>query len=361
MLSVPLSPVRLADTLTPTEAAQVHDLQVRAVAADGVSPLSEQPLLSLTAPGGRVRHLLAYAGEQLTGYAQLDSPAGPDASAELVVDPDARRHGTGRALVDAVLGAAPEARLWAHGQLPAAQALAASAGLTAVRELHKMARPLTKADLEPAATALPAGFTARAFEPGRDEQAWLATNAAAFAHHPEQGRLTLVDLQDRIAQPWFDAAGFILVEADYTVTPADEAATSGGAKPELAAFHWTKVDPEQRSSMDPSQTAGRAHGGAGREATLPPRRGHGEEVRAASQLVGEVYVVGVHPAYQGRGLGRPVTALGLAHLAGLGLPEVVLYVDGDNQAAIRTYTGLGFRSIMVDVMYSRAVHPAVSG
>ena len=66
-------------------------------------------------------------------------------------------------------------------------------------------------------------------------------------------------------------------------------------------------------------------------------------------------MVGVHPAYQGRGLGRPVTALGLAHLAGLGLPEVVLYVDGDNQAAIRTYTGLGFRSIMVDVMYAKPV------
>jgi mycothiol synthase len=318
MLSVPLSPVRLADTLTPTEAAQVHDLQVRAVAADGVSPLSEQPLLSLTAPGGRVRHLLGYAGEQLRGYAQLDSPAGPEASVELVVDPDARRQGTGRTLVDAVLAAAPEARLWAHGQLPAAQALAASTGLTAVRELHKMARALTEADLEPAATALPAGFTARAFEPGRDEQAWLATNAAAFAHHPEQGRLTLADLHDRMTQPWFDAAGFILVEAD-------------GSPGEVAAFHWTKVDSEQRSSVDPGKAAG------------------------------EVYVVGVHPAYQGRGLGRPVTALGLAHLAGLGLPEVVLYVDGDNQAAIRTYTGLGFRSIMVDVMYSRAVHPAVSG
>jgi mycothiol synthase len=334
MLSVPSSAVRLADTLTSGEAAGVHDLQLRAVAADGVSPLSEQSLLSLTAPAGRVRHLLGYAAEQLTGYAQLDEAAGSASSGELVVDPQARRHGTGRALVDAVLEAAPEARLWAHGQLPAAQALAASAGLTAVRELHKMARPLTDADLEPAATTLPAGFTARAFEPGRDERAWLATNAAAFAHHPEQGRLTLADLQERMEQPWFDPAGFILVE--YEESPGD-----------VAAFHWTKVDPDQRSSLDPTRTAaGRAHGGAGREATLP---------------AGEVYVVGVHPAYQGRGLGRPVTALGLGHLAGLGLPEVVLYVDGDNQAAIRTYTALGFRSIMVDVMYSRAVHPAVSG
>lgn len=333
MLVVPKSPVRLADTLTSAEVTRVREIQAAATAADGVSPLSEQTVLSLAAPSGRVRHLLGYAAERLTGYAQLDSPSEPSASGELVVDPSARREGIGRALVDALLDAAPEARVWSHGQLPAAQALAASVGLEAVRELHKMARPLGAADLEPAASALPEGFTARAFEPGRDEQAWLDTNAAAFAHHPEQGRLTLADLEERMAQPWFDAAGFILVEAD-------------GSPGEVAAFHWTKVDPEQRSSVDPTLPAGRAHGGAGREATLP---------------AGEVYVVGVHPAYQGRGLGRPVTALGLAHLAGLGLPEVVLYVDGDNQAAIRTYTGLGFRSIMVDVMYSRAVHRALSG
>ena len=312
MLFVPLSPVRLTDTLTSTEVARVREIQAAATVADGLSPLSEQPLLSLGAPSGRVRHLLGYAAEQLTGYAQLDGPTDPDASAELVVDPAARRQGTGRALVDAALEAAPGARFWAHGRLPAAQALAASAGLEAVRELHKMARPLGAADLAPSASALPEGFTARAFEPGRDEQAWLATNAAAFAHHPEQGRLVLADLEERMAQPWFDAAGFILVEAD-------------GSPGEVAAFHWTKVDPDQRSALDPARTAG------------------------------EVYVVGVHPAYQGRGLGRPVTALGLAHLAELGLPEVVLYVDGDNQAAIRTYTGLGFRSIMVDVMYAKPV------
>ena len=312
MLFVSISTVRLAVTLSPSEVTRVRDLQAAATAADGVSPLSEQTVLSLGAPSGRVRHLLGYAAEQLTGYAQLDGPTAPDASGELVVDPDARRQGTGRALVDAALRAAPQARLWAHGRLPAAEALAASAGLEAVRELHKMARPLGESDLDPAASALPAGFTARAFVPGRDEQAWLSTNAAAFAHHPEQGRLAVADLEERMAQPWFDAAGFILVEAD-------------GSPGEVAAFHWTKVDPDQRSALDPTQTAG------------------------------EVYVVGVHPAYQGRGLGRPVTALGLAHLAGLGLPEVVLYVDGDNQAAIRTYTGLGVRSIMVDVMYAKPV------
>jgi mycothiol synthase len=298
-------------TLTSSEADDVRSLAARAAVFDGVAPLSEQTLLSLTSRGGRVTHLLAYAAARLVGYAQLGGGA-----AELVVDPRVRRQGHGRALLDGLLDEDPGLRAWAHGDLEPARALARAAGLEAVRELHKMARPLGPQDAAP--VPLPDGFHARSFERGRDEGAWLETNAAAFAHHPEQGRMTLTDLQDRMGQPWFDPAGFILVDAD-------------DAPGRVAAFHWTKVDPEQHASVDPAQTAG------------------------------EVYVVGVHPAYQGRGLGRPVTALGLAHLAGLGLPEVVLYVDGDNAAAMRTYTTMGFRSIMVDVMYSLAAHPGLSG
>lgn len=330
--SVSSPDVRPADSLTPTEQAAVASLQERAVAADGVRPLSEQSVLSLTSPPGRVRHFLGYAADDLVGYAQLTGSAGNDGagadddadtadeppSAELVVDPDTRLDGHGSALLDALLAEAPRTRLWAHGDLPSARAFAEARGLQAVRELHKMSRALGPADLEPAAVALPEGFTARAFEPGRDEEPWLATNAAAFAHHAEQGRLTLEDLHDRMRQPWFDPAGFIVL-------------THESDPDAIAAFHWTKVDPEQESTLEPGKTAG------------------------------EVYVVGVDPAYQGRGLGRPLTALGLAHLARLGLPEVVLYVDGDNTAAIRTYTGLGFRSIMVDVMYSHAVHQPLSG
>jgi mycothiol synthase len=322
MLAVPSTSVEQRSTLSPEAAAQVRDLHLRATHADGVGPLSEQPLLWLDDADGRVTHLLTYAGGTLTGYAQVARADAADAasevSAEAVVDPDHRRHGLGRALLAAVLAQSPLVRVWAHGNLEPARSLAASDGWTAVRELHKMSRPLSPADTDPAHYALPPGFRSRAFEPGRDEQAWLETNAAAFAHHPEQGHLTLADLMERETQPWFDPAGLLIVEAQ-------------DAPGRVAAFHWTKVDPSQASSVDPSGTAG------------------------------EVYVVGVHPAYQGRGLGRPVTALGLAHLAARGLPEVVLYVDGDNEPAIRTYTALGFRSIMVDVMYSHPVHRALSG
>lgn len=51
-----------------------------------------------------------------------------------------------------------------------------------------------------------------------------------------------------------------------------------------------------------------------------------------------------------------MTSLGLAHLARLGLAEVELYVDGDNTAARRTYTRLGFR----DTAVHRPVGPAPS-
>ena len=153
--------------------------------------------------------------------------------------------------------------------------------------------------------------SARPFEPGRDEDEWLRVNAAAFAHHPEQGRLTRADLDERTDQDWFDPAGLLLV------VPDDDPAT-------VVASHWTKVHPAGELGPEP---------------------------------VGEVYVVAVDPAHQGRGLGRPVTLLGLRHLATdprhPGLRDVVLYVDGDNPAALAVYRGLGFSTRGTDRMWGR--------
>jgi mycothiol synthase len=260
-----------------------------------VAPVSEAFALGLARTRPGVAHALRRDDDTLVGYAQVADAGTADASAELVVDPAHRRQGHGRALLDAVLDAGTRT-VWAHGDLPAARALAGAAGLEAVRSLHLMARPLTEADA--ADPALPQGYSVRPFEPGADDDAWVRLNAAAFASHPEQGRLTVDDLRERMAQPWFDAAGFLLVERDGR----------------LVAFHWTKVEP-------------------------------GEET-------GEVYVVGVDPDEQGHGLGGPLTALGLAHLARQGLAEVHLYVDGDNTAARRTYTRLGFEDRAVDVQYA---------
>ena len=72
--------------------------------------------------------------------------------------------------------------------------------------------------------------------------------------------------------------------------------------------------------------------------------------------LGEVYVVGIDPAAQGRGLGKLLTLAGLHHLAGLGVAEVLLYVESDNAPAVAVYSGLGFTHADADthVMYRRA-------
>jgi mycothiol synthase len=201
-------------------------------------------------------------------------------------------------------------RIWAHGDLPAAARLAAGAGFARVRALYQMRRSLRVPVPEP---RLPEGITLRAFVPGTDEDEWLAVNAAAFASHPEQGAWTRTELEHREAQPWFDPAGFFLAVRNGRV----------------AGFHWTKIHGQRQDA------------GAG-----PDGR------------TGEVYVVGVHPREQGTGLGRALTLAGLAYLRAQEIPEVMLYVDGENTAAIRLYESLGFAHTGTDVMYEHAATPA---
>lgn len=294
--------------LAPADVAAVRALVERATTADDVGPLSEHVLLHLPAGGDDgVFHALMREDGRLRGYAHLDvTDQVSGSSAELVVDPDSRGDGVGRALVAALLDRTPDGRLrlWAHGDRPAAAALAGSLGFARTRVLLQMRRPL----VEPVdAPTFPHGVRVRTFEPGRDDDAWLEVNRRAFASHPEQGRWTREELQLRLAEPWFDPAGFFLAERDGR----------------LVGFHWTKV-----------------HG-----SDSPESHGHGP--------VGEVYVVGVDPAEQGNGLGAALTQLGLHSLQERGLTEVLLYVDESNAAAVRTYRRLGFTTALTDVCYAR--------
>ncbi|MFD7094049.1 mycothiol synthase [Streptomyces xanthophaeus] len=287
------------DELTEEQAETVLALIEDAARTDGTTAVSEQGRLQLRGgPREGIRHFLLTVGDRLVGYGQLEDTDPVEApAAELVVHPALRGRGHGRALGSALLAASGKRiRVWAHGGKSAARHLAQVLGLTLFRELRQLRRPLAAGDPLPE-PALPAGVTVRTFVPGADDEAWLAANAAAFAHHPEQGALTQRDLNDRIAQPWFDAKGFFLAER------------AG----ELVGFHWTKVH--------------------------------------AEQALGEVYVVGVRPGAQGGGLGKALTAIGLRHLAAQGLPTAMLYVDADNPAALAVYEGLGFTTHEVDLMY----------
>jgi mycothiol synthase len=280
-----VQPVRDTSRLTGAEITNVLDLAAAAERADGVYPLSEDVVLAIRHGGGR--HLLTDAG-----YAYLGAESG-----ELVVHPDHRRRGHGTALLRAA-GDGP-LTFWAHGDEPGARAFAGKNGFDRVRVLWQMRRPLSD-DLPD--LRFPAGVTVRHFRPGHDEQAWLAVNSRAFAHHPEQGRWTEHDLQMREAEPWFDPAGFLLaVDIEDT----------------LLGFHWTKVQ----------------------------------------DGLGEVYVLGVDPDGHNRGLGKALTVAGLRHLKDRGLTTAMLYVDESNAAAVALYRRLGFDVHSTDVSYQRgAVH-----
>ena len=172
--------VEVVETVDGSELAAIQRLLAAAEESDGRTAVSEQGRLALRGPRPGVRHLLQRdGGTELIGYAQVDAAG----TAELAVDPAQRRQGHGRALAEAAVEAGATAA-WAHGGHPGARRLAEELGFELVRELRQMRRPLPAEDT---GIALPEGVELRTFRPGADDDAWLALNAAAFAHHPEQG------------------------------------------------------------------------------------------------------------------------------------------------------------------------------
>ena len=262
-------------------------IAARACDVDGVDPLNEASRLALDAGhAGRV-HVAIKDGATVVAAAYADG----DAPVELVVDPDHRRRGHGAGLLTRLL-AAGETQFWAHGDLPAAQALAAAQGLDPVRTLLVLRLVM---DAAPDQEQVPDGVTIRSFEPD-DVDAIVRVNGRAFASHPEQGAMDRADFEQRASSGWFDPAGlFVALRNDNVV-----------------GFHWTKVE----------------------------------------DGIGEVYVVGVDPSEQGSGLGTALTARGLRHLHESGIRTVDLYVEGDNAPALAVYRRLGFTEHARDVLYS---------
>lgn len=291
---------RLAQ-LDPDNLGAAEAVLDAATRSDGVAPVSEQGRLRLRYGGPHAQTLLARLAGEVVGVGQLDTADG-SADAELAVHPAYRRHGVGHALAGELHRlAAGDLRIWAHGDLPGAVALAGRLGYERARVLWRLRRPLRHlqgTDLPD--RQVPDRFVVRTFVPGQDEERWLRVNSRAFAHHPEQGSLTIDDLRQREREDWFDPAGFFL--AEYADAPAGE----------LAGFHWTKVHPNSD---------------------------------------GEIYVLGVDPSTQGTGLGAALAVVGLRHLRDRGLASALLYVDEDNTAAMALYERLGFERDTADAQY----------
>lgn len=273
----------------------VRALLLAARSADGTPDIDDGPLPREFRDG---RHLFARDGATLVGYAHVDT--GGDAFGnqivELFVHPDHRRGGVGGALTDEVLTIDSPLRLWSHRDHPGAVRIAETRNLARVRELlqmhlgpeHELPEPVWRD-----------GVRVRTFVPGQDEAAMVAVNKRAFAWHPEQGLLTVADVEATEKESWFDQDGFFLA--------VDE-------NDRVVGFHWTKVH---------------------------------------SDGTGEVYVVGVDPDAQGGGLGKALTLAGLHHLRKRGISDVTLYVESDNSPAVAVYTRLGFTLAYTNVAYQR--------
>jgi mycothiol synthase len=277
-----------------------------ASSTDGHQSLSDHQWLDLV-QGGRhgFTGLLAWepGGDRPVAYAQV-SRGNDSWGLELVVDPGARRDLAEiapdllRAAIDTVASeGGGHVHWWVSEATAGHDALAAGLGLRPGRLLHQMRRPLP--------TGEPVTVATRPFVVGRDESAWLEVNNRAFHYHPEQGGWTLATIAAREREPWFEPSGFLLHERDGR----------------LAAFCWTKVHTE----------------------TDPP--------------LGEIYVIGVDPDFQGLGLGRALTLAGLDHLGATGLTTGMLYVDADNVAAMKLYEKIGFTIHHSDRAYVGDIAP----
>ncbi len=297
----------LVDSVATSVAASISvQMLLRAAAIhDGRPPLSDHLRLELEhgeSPG--FAGMMLAGDDHLAGYGQLATINGIR-NVELVVDPDDRAD---RSIPRELLSTAVEVvardggglvQWWAFDATDADDELAASAGFTPSRSLLQMRCPLPTGRRVEVAT--------RPFVPGRDDDAFLAVNNRAFASHPEQGGWTRETLRQREGEPWFDPAGFLLHERDDR----------------LAAFCWTKLHTELQTGEDP--------------------------------VLGEIYVIGVDPDFQGLGLGTQLTLAGLASIADRGVRTGMLYVEGDNQVAVTMYEHLGFTVHRTDRAYTRGV------
>ncbi len=299
-MSLTLSIPDLAD---PAASAAFYDVGRAAAAVDGYEPFNEQSLLDL-ASGRRSPRLLLTADDSDARREPVGAAIIGAGELDLVIRPTHRGRGYGDAALTQLLAALPGSgalTAWSHGDSPAARAMAARHGFEPARTLLQ----LRLDPLPELAHALPVAaghFTVDRFDVGRDDDEWTALNARIFAGHPEQGRLTVSDLQARQAEPWFDPNDFLV------------ARDSAGR---MLGYNWLKV-------------------GSG-----------------LSAGVGEIYVIGVSPDAAGRGLGRALMLEGLERLRQRGCTAASLYVEADNATAVRLYRSLGFQDSTIDVQYRK--------
>ena len=184
--------------------------------------------------------------------------------------------------------------LWQRGGAEVAAGV--HQGFEVSREIIRMKARLTGTG----PPTVPAGVFVRTFRPGRDEATWLDLNARSFPEHPDQGRVSAEDLEERKRATWFRSDGFFIVNVGDTP----------------AASCWMKIHEDPWGAT------------------------------------GEIYAIGVDPDFIGTGLGRMAALIGLNWLREQALDSAILFVESDNDAALNLYRSLGFEEEWRDTVWS---------
>jgi mycothiol synthase len=214
---------------------------------------------------------------------------------DLTVHPAHRRQGHGRALADAAFELAvdrglPWLQLYVPEHVPGAVAFAHSAGLRRHSSMWQLRLSDRIAVPEP---AVPADVALRGLRDD-DLPAFVELMNDTFADHPTPLSWTEATVRTVHALPDFDAGGRLLV------APRDEPGR-------LIAFTSVDVGPGDDGATE-----------------------------------GWIALIGVRPAWRGRGLGRELLRWGVARCRAAGAARIELSVETLNERALALYRREGF-------------------
>jgi mycothiol synthase len=217
---------------------------------------------------------------------------------DLTVHPDHRRRGHGRRLVEAacaLLAGRGQAELviYVPSHLPASRAFAQALGF-------RYRSSLWQFELDPAADvplpSFPSDVSTRTWHPDEDVEAWVGFVTAAFEGHPTPLHVSPEIVRQVNADPRFDPNQIVVVERS-----GEPGVPIAFARAELLA--------------------------------------EGDDGPA-----GYVNLIGVLPAWRGRGLGRELLRWAIAYLRKRGPATISLAVEAANDRATELYRRHGFRS-----------------
>lgn len=277
----------------PEDAAAVRAIQAASLETDAIpgfvaSDIERSMLRVMADPASTV---VAIEDGAVVGYC---TPHHDD----LTVHPASRRRGHGRRLVAGALDIArsrglEQLQLYVPSHLPGSVAFARAVGLRYHSSLWQFR---LAEDRDVPAPAFPADVVVRAWDPARDTDidAWTAFMLAAFEGHPTRMTWTPAVIRAVNEAPDFDPTSILLV-----ATAADPAA--------LVAF--------ARIEMHHDPAAGQT---------------------------GDVGLIGVLPAWRGRGLGRELLRWSVTELRTRGAGPIELSVEAANDRATALYRAHGF-------------------